>query len=126
MISLKPSPQLYTQILNQIEYEKRSKQLKQKLIFYVSLTLISSVIFSLLFKDFSHQASESGFMQFGSLLFSDFRETLRNFSDYILSIAGSLPVMSFGLVSAAVLLVLFGAIKILGGLLEFRKLKHLH
>jgi hypothetical protein len=122
---LEPSPQLINTVLCRIDREKRLKILKKRLFFYISGTSLASVIFTLIFKEFSRQATESGFFQFFSLLFSDFGAIIRHFSDYVLSIIGSVPIISFGLVSVVLLGILFGAVQILGNLLEFRKLRHL-
>lgn len=58
------------------------------------------------------EASQSGFLVFSSLLFSDFSSTIASFSDFLLSIAESFPVFSVAVLLSGVLFAIWSAAKL--------------
>ncbi len=55
---------------------------------------ISVVLIAIGFGDFRTAIGETGFLQFGSLLFSDFSVTVANLPDFIFSMLEAFPVFS--------------------------------
>lgn len=66
--------------------------------------------------------ADSGFMQFLSLLFSDFNIVMANIDDYIVSLLELTPTLTLPLSLAALLSVLFSVAKLADSYVDFKKL----
>ncbi len=105
LINLYKTPSdLYQKVLNRIENEKNIAIIKKRLIVssVVFSIAITCFVFSILF--FLTAASQSGFSQMFSLIFSDFNIIPTYFTNFILSLLESLPTFNIIL---SLLMVLF-------------------
>lgn len=124
MPQLTPPPQLCDKILEQIHYEQRLRLLKRKIFLYCAGLIASLASFLVVAKDFFLQAKQTGFMEFSGLLISDFHTISSHLSDYLLSLAESLPAVSFLFVCFALLIIILSIFKMLTSAAEIRQLKH--
>ena len=123
MQKLAPPPDLYPRIISEIRYQEQLPALKRWRIFYGALLCASMVAFFLFVQSFMVQISSSGFIQFLSLLSSDFKIISGSFTDYALSLMASLPAISFGLVGLSLLLILTSLWKLLKVNFQLKHLK---
>ncbi len=123
MQGIKAPEQLQAKIMNRIGYEQELLKLKRRLFFY-ALVLASSVsAFAVYMIIFWQQINQSGFLQMFGLLFSDLRIITANFSDYILSLAESLPMLTAGFLGVILLFVFASAVKIFRYTTAIKKLR---
>lgn len=123
MPQLTPPPHLYGQILDEIRYQQRLKQLK-RMLFLCGFGLITSVsTLIVVAQDFLNQARQTGFLDFSSLVISDFHLVTSHFFDYILSLAESLPAVSFAFLCLALLIIIISGVKMLSSAVELKHLK---
>lgn len=64
--------------------------------------------------------SQSGFLQFASLFFSDFNVAMANFQDFAFSIIESFPVFSAAFLLASVIAVIWSAMHFIGDIAQMR------
>lgn len=105
----KPSEELYNKILNRISNEKSIVAMRKRLIFtsFVFAISISCFVLSVIF--FLSAASQSGFSQIFSLIFSDFQIISSYSSSFVLSLLESLPILNIVLFLCMTLFVSFVA-----------------
>jgi hypothetical protein len=94
----RPSDELFQKIMSGIhEKSNKSVLIKKITIFSVSLIGSLSALISALIL-LGARFSESGFYQYISLMFSDFRIIASNWQDYAISLLQALPAFSIALV----------------------------
>ncbi len=99
-----PPDGLFDRIMDRVAAERMIRE-KRKRLASVSVTALSSLVFSLLaVGPIWSDISSSGFLRLVSLLFSDFRLVSVYWQNFGLSLLESLPV--FGLISALALFIL--------------------
>lgn len=102
---------LSAKIMLRIRKEQKILAIKRAFIF--SLTAISSaVVFIFALKMVGDGVAESGFLQFFSLLFSDFRIVIIHWKSFVFSLLESLPAMGLVILCVAVF-GFFGSLKFL-------------
>jgi hypothetical protein len=75
--------------------ERRERRLRAvKMGITVGIFGASLALMAIGFNDFRNAVGETGFLQFGALLFSDFSMTISNFPDFALSMLEALPIFS--------------------------------
>ena len=120
---LTPPPQLEKRIIIEIKREKDLLELKKRL-FWSALGLSGSLAaFTYAYRDFLTQITHSGFLSFFNLGFSDFKMVSTHAVDYFLSLAESLPIISFGLLGLTGLFVLFLGYKLLKYAFQIKQFK---
>jgi hypothetical protein len=122
MRQLIPPPELYGQIKNQIEHELVLLQLKRRMLLYGLSFAMSLAIFIMAFKNFFVQADQTGFLQLLKLLSTDFSLLSAHLSDYLLSLAESLPAVSMALTGVLFLLILLCGLKLFASLFKIKRL----
>lgn len=91
---VEPPSGLFERIVNRIHKEQRLLTIRRRIaIFSVGLSG-SSVVFIPVFKMLSAELAESGFIQFLSLLFSDFSIVARYWQSFVLTLLETLPAIS--------------------------------
>lgn len=100
------SPDLSQRIIKRIEEENKFLAFKRKFYFCFLAMTGSIVLFAQAIKWTVSRAAESGFADFFSLIFSDFRVLASYWQSYIMSLMETLPVLDFVLMAAAILLFL--------------------
>jgi hypothetical protein len=92
---------LFAEIMLRIKRGQRILAIRRLFIF--SLTAIfSAVIFVFAFNILGVKISESGFLQFFSLIFSDFKTVITYWESFALSLLESLPIISLTIVLATI------------------------
>lgn len=109
--------------MEQIRLERQLQALRRKLVLYAAGLVSSLASFVVVIQDFYLQAHQSGFLDFSSLILSDFHLVLGHFYDYLLSLAESLPTVSFMFACLALLVFIASGIKMISSGIEFRKLR---
>jgi len=93
---------LFDKIMNRIRKEQRLSALRRRLIFS-SLGLIASVaVFIPALKVVQRELYQSGFLQFVSLLFSDFEIIIVYWQNFVISLLESIPAMSLTIFFVAI------------------------
>jgi hypothetical protein len=125
MEKLEPSIDLYNRIINNIAYEESLIRLRRRLFFYFGI--FSGLLLSLSFvlKNFFIQISNSGFVELLGLIFSDFQIIASHSLDYVLSLVESLPILSFTLSSAILLVAIICAVKLFKYTFKIKELNNL-
>lgn len=117
-----PKNDLYDRVINRINCEKKIAEMKIKLIFrFFGLLLSILALIPLSFMLFS-DISESGFLDFVSLIYSDFSIIMYNISDYVLSLLEIIPLLSLILSSAALFVSIFFFAKLADCCSDFKKI----
>lgn len=101
-----PSPQLFKTVMARLDRERSLSALRRRLVvanIFLGVCLVSAIP---LFREAALEFSRSGFMQYLSLLLSDFKAVSVYWQDLALSLVESLPVVS--LAAALGLLALMG------------------
>ena len=120
---LNPSPELEGRIITEIKREKSLLELKKRLFWSASGLSGSLAAFTYAYRHFLIEVTHSGFLSFLNLGLSDFKMVSTNAVDYFLSLAESLPIISFGLLGLTGLFVLFLGYKLLAYAFELRQFK---
>lgn len=92
--SPEPAADLFSRIMRRIHSEKKILNLKRRVIFFSFGLIISLLVLVPAFKMVRAEFIESGFIDFFSLLFSDFGAVLTCWQSFVLTLLESLPVMS--------------------------------
>ena len=121
-----PSPDLYSRVINRINYEHKIFLLKRKLFGYLAGLAASLLLFIPLAQKFHEDAARSGMLQIFSLLFSDWQIVAENFGDFSWSVLESIPTASSALAILALIAFIFSSEKIFRFWLEFRSLRQLN
>ena len=100
-----PSPRLFKAVMERLDRERRLSALRHRLIaanIFLGVCVVCSIP---LFRAVAGEFARSGFVQYLSLLLSDFKTVSVYWQDLVLSLAESLPVASaasaLGLVTLA-------------------------
>lgn len=102
---INPPIGLLEKVLKRIHKEERLSVLRRIIIF--SITLIGSLLgIVLAFKTLLSDFSQSGFMSFFSLMFSDFSTVMAHWQSFSLILLESLPAISLALFLSVVLICL--------------------
>lgn len=121
-MQLPPPGDLYEKIIEQIRQEALLR-LKRRIFFFGGALAASVAGFVLASVRFYSQINDSGFIEMLSLASSDFKTVLANFSDYLLSLAESFPIMTLAFFGAVLALMLFFLFNLLRSASEFKALK---
>jgi hypothetical protein len=89
-----PPAELLGRIMARIHEEERLKSIKKRLFLFSTTVLVSAIAFIPATNAFWDGFAQSGFLQFISLLFSDFGLIIDDWQNFGLAILESLPVMS--------------------------------
>ena len=105
-----PSAELSEKILSSIQ-RRAKRRTEYKAAAFGALLAMSAafVVFSAF--NLTHALSQSGFLQFSGLLFSDFSVITSNLPDFLFSIAESLPAFSFALLFSGLFFSVWSAAK---------------
>ncbi len=119
---IQPKADLYDRVINRINREEKIAEIRIKLVFRF-FGLLSSCFalapFSfMLFSDIS----ESGFLNFLSLIYSDFSVVMSNAGDYILSLLEIMPLPSLIFSSVSLLVSIFFLSKLADCYVDFKKI----
>ena len=96
--NIEPSSDLFDRVLQRIQEEKRLLSIRRRIFIFSSTLLISGIAGFFAIKSLFYSFSESGFLTFVSLLFSDYKIVLGYWQNFAMSILERLPVMSLALV----------------------------
>ncbi|MFH1255341.1 MAG: hypothetical protein V1667_02655 [bacterium] len=119
---IQPKADLYDRVVNRINREEKIAEIKIKLIFrFFGLLLSCFVLVPLSFMLFS-DISESGFLNFLSLICSDFSAVMLNTGDYILSLLEIMPLPSLIFSSVSLLVSIFFLAKLADCYVDFKKI----
>ena len=99
---------LFGRVMSRIETERKLVALRRRLIFAAVLLAGSVAAFAFMLRLFWLDISSSGFGQYLSLFFYDFRFIAADWQDYAFSLLETLPALSAGVFLATVLGVLYG------------------
>ncbi len=105
-IIFEPPEGLFEKIMFRIREEQRLLILKKRLAFFSIGMMVSVVSFIPLFNLVQTELSKSGFLQFFSLLFSDFQVVAAYWQNFIMSLLEAIPAMSLALFLIAVFIFL--------------------
>ncbi len=94
-----PSSALYNRIIARIEREERKTGAYARIVFFGVAALVSVAAFVPAAQELYAEFSQSGFIQFLSLLFSDTGVIALYWQDFLMSLAETLPV--FGIMGVA-------------------------
>ncbi len=104
--SLEPPEGLFNRVMNRIKKEKQILILKRRLMVF-SVGLAASVaIFIPVFKWAQADLYESGFLQFFSLVFSDFGIVVAYWQNFAMSLLETVPAVSLAILFATVFIFL--------------------
>lgn len=103
---------LYEEILSRIAVERRIKTLKRRVALFSACAIGSFAAFIPATGALWADISRSGFLQYASLLFSDPFVVVSSGSDYLLSLAESLPAFRASLFLTTIFL-FFGSLKMI-------------
>jgi hypothetical protein len=87
-----PPEYLFDEIMGRIQRERQILILKRQLTFFGLVMAVSGVAFIPAIKMLEAEISQSGFLQFLSLIFSDLNSTIFNWQSFILAILESFPI----------------------------------
>lgn len=107
-----PPSDLSEKIMSRLRIEKRRLTVKRRIFIFFLTTIVSITLFIPAFKELQLSVNESGFWQFSSLFFSDFKIVLTNWQLFSLSLLESLPGISL-LSFLAVVLIFFESCRFL-------------
>lgn len=113
-LTIPPEPPhgLFEKITNRIQKEQKMVSVRRHAFVFALSALCSAVALVPIFQITQSGMKESGFMQFFSLLFSDFGIITANWQGYILTILETIPIMKF-VALLAIILVFLESLKIL-------------
>lgn len=101
-----PPAGLFEKIIFRIRREQRLLTLKRRLMIFSFGMVISLAVFIPAFKMVQTEISESGFLQFFSLLFSDFGIITTYWRNFVLTLLETIPAMSLALLFATIFIFL--------------------
>jgi hypothetical protein len=93
-VSPEPPDDLFMKIMRRIKEEQQLTKLKQKLAFVSFILIGSAAAFIPVFRMAQTEFSQSGFLQFFSLIFSDFGIVMSQWRSFAFALLESLPVVS--------------------------------
>jgi ABC-type phosphate/phosphonate transport system permease subunit len=99
---LEPPAGLGERIVMRIHEERSALSIKRRLVLFSLGLAASLVVLVFSFQSFQSGIASSGFADFFSLLFSDFRIVTYYWQNYILSLLESLPIFSLAIFLAAI------------------------
>jgi hypothetical protein len=120
-----PSPDLLDRIISRINYEHKILLLKRKIFSYATSFFLSLAAFVPLAIRLNHDLAQSDFLQFFSLLFSDFSSVMSNIGDFFWLILESIPAASTSLTLIALTAFVFSVVNMLVCWNEFNDLRQL-
>ena len=123
MNQLTPPPQLYKNILEEINAKKKLAEIKRAIFLWIFTFTASWFSFVFFLNNFSRQAGETGFGNLFSLVLTDFSVVKSNFLDYVLSLAESLPAVSVAFLGLAALFIIGSTVKLLTSSVELKRIK---
>lgn len=89
---INPPENLFNQIINRIEAEKKLARIKRRVIFFVSLAVVSTGAFGSLLILFNKEIFQSDFAAFLNLFFYNPSSVLLNWKEFFLSLLESFPI----------------------------------
>jgi hypothetical protein len=104
--------ELFNKIMHRIHKEQRLRIIRRRIAIFSVIFVASLTAFIPAFHALQKSITESGFMQFLSLLFSDFEIVVAYWQNFALSLLESLPVLNL-IMFLAVVLALLESIKFL-------------
>lgn len=119
--SPEPPEKLFPNIISLIHKEQKLSVIRTRFVIF-SITFIGSIIALLpVIQTLKTSLSESGFMNFSSLILSDLEVVINNWQDYSITLLESLPVINI-VILLIVLFVLLKSIQYMA--LNFKKFLH--
>lgn len=94
LTSPEPPAGLLDRIMARIHEEEQLMSVKKRLFLFSITVLVSAIAFIPAISNFQQEFAQSGFLQFVSLLFSDFGLVIADWQNFGLAILESLPAMS--------------------------------
>lgn len=94
LTSPEPPTGLLDRIIARIHKEEQLMSIKKRLFLFSTTILVSAITFVPAISAFKEEFAQSGFLQFVSLLFSDFWLVIADWQNFGLAILESLPAMS--------------------------------
>lgn len=107
-----PPENLFFKIMQGIKKEQRLSAVKQRLIFFSSGVVVSLVAFIPIFRSAKTALFESGFLQFLSLIVTDFGAVAASWQNFVMSLLETIPAISLAMLFTAVFIFL-GSLKFL-------------
>lgn len=104
--SPEPPDGLFNKVIDRIQKERRFLIIKWQLFIFSIGAICSAIAFIPAFQMVKTGFTESGFIQFFSLLFSDFKIVVAYWQNFIFSLLETLPVMSLVILLVVVLVFL--------------------
>jgi len=101
--TIEPSEGLLDKIMERIKREKRLLAVKRRLVLFSLSLIASAVAFTPVFNLVQTDLSESGFLQFLSLAFSDFGIVVTYWQTFIMSLLETIPAISLAIFLGVVL-----------------------
>lgn len=101
-----PSGDLFEKIIQRIQREKALSRARRNVVLFCISIIVSCAVLAFGGKTAIDGLSSSGFLQFSSLLFSDFKIVAAYWQSFAMVLLESLPVMGLILTSAAILTLL--------------------
>lgn len=119
---VEPSDRLFDKVIGRIQQfqrDKRVKAVKRRIFVFSALSLISLIAFVPAFSTMKLNMTESGFLNFISLLFSDFKVVMSYWQNFTMSLLESLPVVNLVLVFFLVFSFLWSLKSLFGNIKKF-------
>ncbi len=111
-LTTEPPEGLFEQVMNHIQKEQGLLRLKRQAAIFALSTTCSAIAFIPAWRIVWAGFAESGFIQFFSLLFSDFEIVVTYWQNFALSLLETLPVMSL-IILFVIILVFLESLKLL-------------
>lgn len=121
--NIEPPEDLLEKVLNQIQKEAKILELKRRVFIFSLSTLFSAIAFVPIFQMMQKEFAQSGFLQFFSLLFSDFEIITVNWQNFIFSLLETLPLTSL-ITFLFIILVFLESLKLLTKDLKIFLIQH--
>lgn len=98
--------------MQSIKKEQRLSAIKQRLVFFSAGVVVSLVAFIPIFKSAKAALFESGFLQFLSLIVTDFGVVATSWQNFVMSLLETIPAINLAMLFATVF-IFWGSLKIL-------------
>jgi hypothetical protein len=107
-----PSASLFDKVLVRIRKEQKVRAARRQAVIFSLSTIFSAIAFVPAFQAAQTAFTESGFVYFFSLLFSDFNAMVSSWHSFVFSLLGSLPIIDL-LILLTVALAFFASARFL-------------
>jgi hypothetical protein len=114
---LSAPPGLFEAVMRRIEYEKQAQIARRRFALALSFAPVIIIVAIPVWQSFTADMVRTGFWQYFSLAFSDFRIVMSDWKDFGLGLLESLPILS----TVAFLSVVLGGLLVAKYALKYRK-----